>query len=98
MQRRLVMIGGTNPIGPTNRLKWDSCFTPESRHRSVCAADCNGIVCYGAAKLADEHLVSTIHCVDDETIGWLKRREQASFNRFGESAKIAAALRRGPAR
>jgi hypothetical protein len=24
------------------------------------------IVCYGAAKLADKHLASTVHCVDDE--------------------------------
>jgi hypothetical protein len=34
----------------------------------------------GAAKLADRHLASKVHCVDDEIIGWLKVREQASFN------------------
>jgi hypothetical protein len=37
-------------------------------------ADCDVIVCYGGAKLADKHLASTIHCVDDEIIGWRKRR------------------------
>ncbi len=39
-------------------------------------ADCDFIVCYGRAKLTDKHLASKIHCVDDEIIGWLKRREQ----------------------
>ena len=43
-------------------------------------------------------LAATVHCVDDRIIEWLKRREQASFNCFGESAEITAALRRGPAR
>jgi hypothetical protein len=31
---------------------------------------------YGGAKLTDKHLASTVHCIDDEIIGWLKRREQ----------------------
>jgi hypothetical protein len=48
-------------------------FYPESRHRSGYAADCDVVVCYGAAKLADKHLSATVHCVDDEIIGWLKR-------------------------
>jgi hypothetical protein len=39
-------------------------------------ADCDLNVCYGGAKLADKHLASTVHCVDDAIIGWLKRREQ----------------------
>jgi hypothetical protein len=39
-------------------------------------ADCHVIVCYGRAKLVDKHLAATVHCVDDEIIGWLKRREQ----------------------
>jgi len=39
-------------------------------------ADCDVIVCYGGAKLADKHLPSTIHCVNEEIIRWLKRREQ----------------------
>jgi hypothetical protein len=34
------------------------------------------IVCYGGAGLFDKHLASTIHCVDDEIIGWRQRREQ----------------------
>jgi hypothetical protein len=38
-------------------------------------ADCDVIVCYGGAKLTDKHLASTVHCVDDEIIEWLKRRE-----------------------
>jgi hypothetical protein len=37
-------------------------------------AECDCIVCYGNAKLADTHLASTIHCVDDEIIPWLKHR------------------------
>jgi hypothetical protein len=28
------------------------------------------------ANLADKHLASKVHCVDDEIIGWLTRREQ----------------------
>jgi hypothetical protein len=28
-----------------------------------------------ADQLADKHLVSEIHCVDDEIIGWLEWRE-----------------------
>ncbi len=39
-------------------------------------ANCHVIVCYGGAGLFDKHLASTIHCVDDEIIGWLQRREQ----------------------
>ena len=37
------------------------------------AADGDLIVCYGGAKLADKHLASKIHCVDDEIVEWLKR-------------------------
>jgi hypothetical protein len=32
----------------------------------------------GGAKLADKHLAATVHCVDDEIIGWLERRERLS--------------------
>jgi hypothetical protein len=42
------------------------------------AADCDVIVCYGGAKLVDEHLASKIHYVDDEIIGWLLGRAQFS--------------------
>jgi hypothetical protein len=38
-------------------------------------ADCDYIRCYGGAKPADKHLVSKVHCVDDETIGWLNMLE-----------------------
>jgi transposase InsO family protein len=38
-------------------------------------SDCDLVVCYGAAKLTDKHLASKVHRVDDEIIGWLKRRE-----------------------
>ena|ERR1700716_3486987 len=62
-------------------LKWDVCITTESRHRSGYAADCDVIVCYDGAKVADKHLASTVHCVDDEIIGWLKRREQRRRDR-----------------
>jgi hypothetical protein len=27
-------------------------------------------------RLFDKHLASTVHCVDDEIIGWLERRKQ----------------------
>jgi hypothetical protein len=37
---------------------------------------CHVIVRYGGAGLFDKHLASTIHCVDDEIIGSLQRREQ----------------------
>jgi hypothetical protein len=49
----IVRFGSKTVLTP---LKWDFCFTPESRHRSAYAADCAVIVYYGAAKLADKHL------------------------------------------
>jgi hypothetical protein len=45
------------------------------------AADCDVIVCYGRAKLTDTHLASKIHCVDDEIIEWLKRRDSAKASK-----------------
>src|SRR5258706_14736528 len=39
-------------------------------------ADCDVVVCYDGAKLTDKHLAARVHCVDEEIIGWLKRREQ----------------------
>src|SRR4030081_896709 len=39
-------------------------------------AKCHVIVGYGGAGLFDKHLASTMHCVDDEIIGWRQRREQ----------------------
>jgi hypothetical protein len=47
------------------------------------AADCDAIICYGGAKLADKPLASKVHCVDDEIIGWLERREQRRRGRQG---------------
>jgi hypothetical protein len=44
------------------------------------------IVCYGRAKLTDKHLASKIHCVDDEVIGWLERREQHRRDRHGSGS------------
>jgi hypothetical protein len=29
------------------------------------AGDCDVIVCFGSAKLADKHLALNVHCVDD---------------------------------
>jgi hypothetical protein len=49
-------------------LKWDVCLTPESRHRSATLPIAMSSSCYGAAKLADKHLASKVHCVDDEII------------------------------
>jgi hypothetical protein len=34
------------------------------------------IVCGGSAKPEDVHLASTIHCIDDEIISFLRRREK----------------------
>lgn len=39
-------------------------------------ANCHVIVCYDGVGLFDKHLASTFHCVDDEIIGSLQRREQ----------------------
>jgi hypothetical protein len=39
------------------------------------------IRCYGGAKPADKHLASTIHCIDDEVLDWLQRREQRRRDR-----------------
>ena len=41
------------------------------------AADCDVVVCYGAATVYDKHLAAAIRCVDDEIIGWLKRAVSA---------------------
>jgi hypothetical protein len=38
--------------------------------------DCDIIMCGGNAKPEDKHLAWTVHCVDEEIVGWLKRREQ----------------------
>ncbi len=48
-------------------LKWDVCFTPETRHRSATLP----IAMSSSATV--QHLAATMHCVDDEIIEWLKR-------------------------
>ncbi len=49
---------------------------PDPRPFANCQIICQIIVRYGGAGLFDKHLASTIHCVDDEIIGPLQRREQ----------------------
>jgi hypothetical protein len=46
-------------------------------------ADCDVIVCYGNAKPEDRYLASTIHCIDDEIIERLERREQRRRDHHG---------------
>jgi hypothetical protein len=50
-------------------------YYPRKQTSVSYAADCDVITCYGGAKLVDKHLAAIVHCVDDEVIGWLKRRE-----------------------
>ena len=57
-------------------LKRDFCFTPESRHRSGYAADCDTVICGGGAKPTDLHLASKVVAIDEEIIEWLERREK----------------------
>jgi hypothetical protein len=42
-------------------------------------------IAYGGAKPTDTHLVSTIHCVDDEIIKWLQQRERRKQRRGKEN-------------
>jgi hypothetical protein len=42
------------------------------------------IVCYGGARPEDTHLLSTIHCVDDEIHQWLQQRERRKQRRRGK--------------
>jgi hypothetical protein len=53
-----------------------STISPREQTSVSYAADCDVIVCYGGATIYDKHLASTVHCVDDEIIKWLKRRGQ----------------------
>jgi hypothetical protein len=43
-----------------------------------------GVLCGGGAKPTDTHLASTVHCVDDEIIEWLERRERRKLDRREE--------------
>jgi hypothetical protein len=45
------------------------------------------VVCGGGAKPGDTHLLSTVHCIDDEVIEWLKRREERTRRQRGRVVK-----------
>jgi hypothetical protein len=61
------------------------CLSYARKQTSVSyTADCDVIVCYGGAKPTDNRLASKIHCVDDEIIEWLKRREQRGATAKGQ--------------
>jgi hypothetical protein len=62
-------------------LEMGRLFYPRKQTSVGYAADCDVMFCYGGAKLADKHLASTVHCVDDEIIGCLKRREKRRRDR-----------------
>ena len=34
------------------------------------------VVCFGNATPEDTHLAATVHCMDDEIVAWLERRER----------------------
>ena len=51
-------------------------YYPRKQTSVSYAADCDVIQYYGAATVYDKHLAATMHCVDDEIIGWLKRRHR----------------------
>jgi hypothetical protein len=61
--------------GP-DALKTGCLYYPRKQTSVSYAAGCDVIACYGNAKPTDKHLASKIHCVDDELIGWLERRER----------------------
>jgi hypothetical protein len=63
--------------------------------RLRCRLRCRPPLQCSEAKPTDKYLASAMHSVGDRIIKRLKCREQASFNYFGESAKMTAAL--GPA-
>jgi hypothetical protein len=56
-----VRLGSKTVLMP---LKWDFCFTPESRHRSATLPIRDLIACYGGAKLTYKRLASKVHCID----------------------------------
>jgi hypothetical protein len=58
-------------------------FYPRKQTSVSYAADCDVIACYGGAKLVDKRLAATVHCVDDEILGWLKRRDQRCVSVIG---------------
>jgi hypothetical protein len=34
------------------------------------------LIAYGNARPTDTHLLATVHCMDDEIVAWLERRER----------------------
>jgi hypothetical protein len=67
-------------------LKWDFCFTHESRHRSGCAADCDILICGGNAKPTDLNLAVIIHCV--ESYAGLEKRPDVRKVRTGDIGRL----------
>jgi hypothetical protein len=49
-------------------------YYPRKQTSVSYAAGCTVITCYGSATVYAKHLASTVHCVDDEIIEWLRRR------------------------
>jgi hypothetical protein len=68
-------------------LEMGCLFYPRKQTSVSYAADADVIVCYGRAKLTDKHLASKIHCVDDEIIEWLQRRERR-YHQFPKAAQL----------
>lgn len=61
--------------GP-DALEMGFLFYPRKQTSVSYAADCDVIVCYGAATIHDQHTAPTIHCVGDEIFEFLQRREE----------------------
>jgi hypothetical protein len=51
--------------------------------------DCEVIICSGNAKLTDSHLASIVHCVDDEIVEFLDRRERRKLDRLARNSRSA---------
>ena len=50
------------------------------------------VICGGGARPEDKHLASTVRCVDDEIIEWLKRREERTRRRHVDVADAEGPL------
>jgi hypothetical protein len=44
--------------------------------------------CAGGATPDDEHLLATVHCVDDEIVAWLEQRERRRRKKKGNADAI----------
>jgi hypothetical protein len=54
------------------------------------------VICGGGAKPEDTHLASTVHCVGDEIIEWLARRERKWLRCGPGSDQTPATPGKGP--